>query len=95
MGLAARPPPPGRTAALNGGSPVLGPLPSLHRLLVVGVVLVVGICSGAWIALFTPLQVAAPAGALLGAVAGVAAGFALVHDFSQPRSRTGRVRRHH
>jgi hypothetical protein len=72
---------------------VLGPLPLLHRALVVGVVLVVGVCSGAWIALFSPLRVAAPAGALLGAVAGVLAGFAVVHDFSRPRP--GRARRRH
>ena len=53
---------------------MLGPLPALHRLLVVGVVLVVGVCSGAWIAHFTPLEVAAPAGAPVGAAAGVLAG---------------------
>jgi trimethylamine:corrinoid methyltransferase-like protein len=64
---------------------VLGPLPALHRLLVVGVVLVVGVCAGAWIVHFTPLEVAAPAGALIGAVAGVLAGVALVHDFSPGR----------
>ena len=64
---------------------MLGPLPALHRLLVVGVVLVVGVCAGAWIVHFTPLEVAAPAGALIGAVAGVLAGFALVHDFSPGR----------
>ena len=69
----------------NGGSVVLGPLPALHRLLVVGVVLVVGVCAGAWIAHFTPLEVAAPAGALIGAAAGVLAGGALVHDFSPGR----------
>ena len=68
---------------------MLGPLPALHRLLVVGVVLAVGVCSGAWIAHYTPVQVAAPAGAVLGAAAGVLAAFALVHDFStrSPRQR--------
>ena len=82
---------PGPPPAPNGGSHVLGPLPALYRLVVVGVVLVVGVCSGAWIALFTPLQVAALAGALVGAAAGVLAGFALVHDFSH--GRQDRVRR--
>jgi hypothetical protein len=72
---------------------VLGPLPSLYRLLVVGVALVVGVCSGAWIALFTPLQVAALAGTLVGAVAGVLAGYALVHDFSHARPHRVRRRR--
>lgn len=70
---------------------MLGPLPALHRLLVVAVVLVVGVGSGAWIALFTPVRVAAPAGALVGAVAGALAAYALVHDFTH--DRRARVRR--
>ena len=80
---------------LERGFHVLGPLPALHRLMVVGVVLVVGICSGAWIAHYTPLQVAAPAGALLGAAAGGLAAFAVVHDFSHPHRIPHRVRRRH
>ncbi len=74
-----------RARPIRTGVLVLGPLPAFHRLLVVGVVLVTGICSGAWIALFTPLQVAASAGALIGAAAGGLAAVALVHDFSHPR----------
>jgi hypothetical protein len=55
---------------------------------------VVGIASGAWIALFTPLPVAVTAGAMVGAVAGLLLGYLLVHDFSQP-TRSLRVHRRH
>lgn len=78
----------------NGGPAVLGPLPRLHRLLLTATVLVVGIASGAWIALFTPLPVAVTAGAMVGAVAGLLLGYLLVHDFSQP-TRSLRVHRRH
>lgn len=78
----------------NGGHAVLGPLPRLHRLLLIATVLVVGIASGAWIALFTPLPVAVTAGTLVGAVAGLLLGYLLVHDFSQP-TRNLRVHRRH
>ena len=76
----------------NGGPAVLGPLPRLHRLLLIATVLVVGIASGAWIAMFTPLPVAVTAGAMVGAVAGLLLGYLLVHDFSQP-TRSLRVHR--
>jgi xanthine/uracil permease len=76
----------------NRGPAVLGPLPRLHRLLLIATVLVVGIASGAWIALFTPLPVAVTAGAMVGAVAGLLLGYLLVHDFSQP-TRSLRVHR--
>lgn len=61
-------------------------------MLVITAALIVAIASGAWIAHFTPLPVAAAAGALWGALAGLALGYALVHDFHH--SRTVRVRRH-
>ena len=65
---------------------VFGPLPQLHRLLLVAAALVVGIASGAWVAHFTPLPVAASVGAHQRA-------YALVHDF-HARARPVRVRRH-
>jgi len=58
---------------------MLGPLPYLHRLVVIAIVLLVGMASGAWIAHFTPLPVAAGAGALVGALAGLGAAYLLVH----------------
>ncbi len=58
---------------------MLGPLPHLHRLVVIAIVLLTGMASGAWIAHFTPLPVAAGAGALVGALAGLGASYLLVH----------------
>ncbi len=72
---------------------MFGPLPQLHRLLLVAAALLVGVASGAWLAHFTALPVAASAGALIGAVAGVLLAYALVHDFHD-RARPVRVRRH-
>ncbi|MGZ4446236.1 MAG: hypothetical protein ACXVWZ_08440 [Nocardioides sp.] len=71
---------------------MLGPLPSLHRMLLLTTVLVVGIASGAWIAHFTALPVAASAGAAVGALAGALLGYLLVHDWSH-RPRPVHVRR--
>ena len=71
---------------------MLGPLPQLHRLLLLITVLVVGIASGAWIAHYAALPVAATVGAGFGAVAGLLLGYVLIHDWShQPRP----VRVHH
>lgn len=72
---------------------MLGPLPQLHRLLLLLTVLAVGIASGAWIAHYAVLPVAATAGAGFGAVAGLLLGYLLIHDWSH-RPRPVRVRRH-
>ena len=72
---------------------VLGPLPQLHRWLLLTTTLVVGLASGAWIAHFTVLPVAATVGAAFGALAGVLLGYVLVHDWSH-RPRPVRVHRH-
>jgi hypothetical protein len=72
---------------------VFGPLPRLHRLLVVITVLAVGIASGIWVAQFSSLSAAAAAGAGWGALAGILLGFVLLHDFHH-RPRPVRVRRH-
>lgn len=71
---------------------MFGPLPPLHRLLLIIVALLVGVGSGAWIAHFTPVPLAASAGAALGALAGVLLGYVLIHDFSN-RQRALRVDR--
>lgn len=72
---------------------MIGPLPRLHRLLVVAVALIVAIASGAWVAHFSPLPVAAAAGAMWGFFAGLVLAYVLVHDFHhQPHAV--RVRRH-
>ena len=58
---------------------MLGPLPYFHRVAVVLAVLMTSVGSGAWIGHFTPIPVAAGAGALVGLLAGVAVAYALVH----------------
>lgn len=72
---------------------MFGPLPQFHRVLVVLTTLVVGVLSGAWIAHFSPMPVAAVAGAAWGAVAGLLLSYVLVHDFHH-HPRAVRVRRH-
>ncbi|GAA4366910.1 hypothetical protein [Nocardioides caricicola] len=72
---------------------MIGPLPRLHRLLVVAVALIVAIASGAWVAHFSPLPVAAAAGAMWGFLAGVVLAYVLVHDFHSHADAV-RVRRH-
>jgi hypothetical protein len=72
---------------------VFGPLPQLHRLLVVLTAVLVGGASGLWIAQFSSLPAAAVAGVLWGVLAGIAIGYVLLHDFHH-RPRAVRVRRH-
>jgi di/tricarboxylate transporter len=72
---------------------VFGPLPLLHRILVVATVLAVGVVSGIWIAQFASAPAAAAAGASWGALAGMLLAFVLLHDFHH-RPRPVRVRRH-
>ena len=87
--------PPSRGAAFpqNGVTHVFGPLPRLHRLVLVAAALLVGVAAGAWLAHFTALPLAVSAGAAVGAVAGMLLAYALVHDF-QAHARPVRVRRH-
>ena len=73
---------------------MLGPLPQLHRMLLIVTVLVVGVACGAWLAHFTSLPVAATAGAAVGAVAGLMLGYLLVHDFSHHPRGVRVLRRH-
>ena len=74
------------------GKHVFGPLPQLHRLLVVVTALAVGIASGAWIAHFVSAPAAAAAGACWGAFAGALLGYVLLHDFHR-RPHAVRVHR--
>jgi hypothetical protein len=72
---------------------MFGPLPALHKLVLVLAALVV--CTGIGFGLGArpdvPLNLRA--GLLAGTAAGAAAAFALVHDFHQRRTRPARVRR--
>lgn len=72
---------------------MFGPLPRLHRLLVVLTAFAVSIASGAWIAHYSTLPAAVAAGAGWGALAGGLLGFVLLHDFHH-RPRVVRVRKH-
>lgn len=74
---------------------MLGPLPPLHRALLITAVLLVGIAAGAWIVHFAAPAVAATAGAGFGAIAGLLVGVVLVHDFSHHERRPVRVLRRH
>jgi hypothetical protein len=71
---------------------MLGPLPYFHRVVVVLTVLVTTVGSGAWIGHFTPVPVAAGAGALVGLLAGVVVAYALVHVHSQAHPARARRR---
>lgn len=88
-----RPPSRGAASPQNGVTHVFGPLPRLHRLVLVAAALLVGVAAGAWLAHFTALPLAASAGAAVGAVAGMLLAYALVHDF-HAHARPVRVRRH-
>lgn len=93
MEIGARLPPREPRRSERGTHHVFGPLPRLHRLLMLAAALVVGVASGAWIAHFVALPVAASAGAVIGAVAGLALGYLLVHDF-HAHAPPMRARRH-
>lgn len=69
---------------------MFGPLPRLHRMLVLTTVVLVAVASGAWLAHFTALPAAAAAGAAWGAIAGLLLAYVLLHDFHR-RPRAARV----
>ena len=72
---------------------MFGPLPALHKVLLVLAALVVCTGIGFWLGAMPDVPVNLRAGVLAGTAAGVAAAFALVHDFHQRRARPARVRR--
>lgn len=72
---------------------MFGPLPRLYRLLIVVVAVVAFLGAGALVAQLSAVPVPLPLGALLGALAGVAVSWALVHDFhGRPRPQSVRDR---
>jgi hypothetical protein len=72
---------------------MLGPLPTLHRFVLVLTVLLVCMGIGLWFGVMPELPLNLRAGLLAGTAAGAAAAFALVHDFHQRRTRPVRARR--
>jgi hypothetical protein len=72
---------------------VFGPLPKLHRLLVIAIALAVGVLSGMWLVTVTSTTAGITAGIGWGLLAGLVLDYVLVHDFHH-RARPVRVRRH-
>jgi xanthine/uracil permease len=72
---------------------VFGPLPKLHRLLVITTAFAVGMLSGVWLVRVTDLPTAVPAGIGWGLLAGLVLNYLLLHDFHH-QARPVRVRRH-
>ncbi len=66
---------------------MFGPLPLLHRIVLVAITLCFGVAAGAWVAHMTALPMAVSMGALTGGLLGVVAAYALVHQpHRQPRA---------
>lgn len=63
----------------------MGPLPALHRLLIVGLVLLLSVATGVWLAGRQELPLG---GYGVGVVAGSLLAFLLVHDFRRTHSRS-------
>ena len=72
---------------------MLGPLPTLHRFVIVLSALLVCVGLGFWLGAMPEVSLDLRAGLLAGTAAGVAAAFVLVHDFHQRHTREVRVRR--
>jgi len=73
---------------------MLGPLPALHRLLIVVSALVVCVGIGLWIGTMPAVPLNLRVGLVAGGAAGALAAFALVHDFQQRRRPARAPRRH-
>jgi xanthine/uracil permease len=77
----------------TSGVVVFGPLPQLHRILVVVTALVVGVLSGVWLAQLIEGPSLVAAGIGWGILAGLLLNYVLLHEFNH-RARPVRVRRH-
>lgn len=71
---------------------MFGPLPRLHRTLVVVTTLIVGMLAGVWLVHETTLPALAAAGVGWGLLAGLLLNYVLLHDFHR-RPDPVRVRR--
>lgn len=72
---------------------MLGPLPVLHRLVLVLSALAVCIGIGVWLGVMPEVPLNVRLGLVVGAVTGLAAAFVLVHDFHQHDRRQSPARR--
>jgi uncharacterized protein YqgC (DUF456 family) len=73
-----------------GDRTMFGPLPLLHKVVLVAITLLGGVIAGAWVAHMTPVPLAASMGALAGGVFGLFASYAVIH---QPQPRPIRLQR--
>ena len=74
-----------------GGAALFGPLPVLHKIVLVAGALAVWIGLGAWSGVMPHIPVTLGPGIVLGTIAGVVTAYVLLHDF-QRRPRTSHVR---
>lgn len=72
---------------------MFGPLPTLHRLVLVLAALLVCVGIGFWFGAMPEIPVNLRVGLVAGVAAGAAAAFVLVHDFHHRQARPARVRR--
>lgn len=72
---------------------MFGPLPTLHRFVIVLAALVVCIGIGFWFGAMPEIPLNLRAGLLAGTAAGIAAAFVLVHDFHRRQTRPARARK--
>ena len=72
---------------------MFGPLPTLHKIALVAAALIVFVGMGLWVGVMPEIPLNVRVGLVTGAAVGVAAAFALVHDFHQRQSRPARARR--
>jgi len=72
---------------------MLGPLPALHKFVLVLAAVVVCTGIGFWFGVMPEVPLNVRVGLLAGTVTGVAAAFVLVHDFQHRQNRTARARR--
>jgi hypothetical protein len=75
------------------GVAVFGPLPQLHRILVILTALVVGVLSGVWLAQLVAGPALIVAGIGWGLLAGLGLNYLLLHDFRHD-ARPVRIHRH-
>ena len=72
---------------------MLGPLPTLHRFLIILGALVVCVGIGFWVGAVPEIPLNLRVGLIAGTAAGIAAAFVLVHDFRERQSRPARARK--
>ena len=72
---------------------MLGPLPSLHRIVLVISAVAVCVGIGVWLGMMPEVALNVRLGLIAGAATGLAAAFVLVHDFEQRERRQAPARR--